>query len=81
MAAAGGASIEDLHAAANRELAGKTPISVQLVAAAVRDLMALRLLDASGGLARGSAGAISSTGSPPAGPDASSPLGVVGPDG
>jgi hypothetical protein len=44
MAAAGGASIEDLHAAANRELAGKTPISVQLVAAAVRDLMGLRLL-------------------------------------
>ena len=44
MAAAGGASIEDLHAAANRELAGTTPISVQLVAAAVRDLMALRLL-------------------------------------
>ena len=40
MAAAGGASLEDLHAAANRELAGKHPISVQLVAAAVRDLMA-----------------------------------------
>jgi hypothetical protein len=44
MAAAGGASIEDLHAAANRELAGKTAISVQLVASAVRDLMALGLL-------------------------------------
>jgi hypothetical protein len=44
MAAAGGASLEDLHAAANRELAGKVPISVQLVAEAVRDLMALRLL-------------------------------------
>ena len=53
MAAAGGASIEDLHAAANRELAGKTPISVQLVAAAVRDLMALRLLVPEEGLARG----------------------------
>ena len=44
MAAAGGASLEDLHAAANRELAGPHAISVQLVAAAVRDLMALRLL-------------------------------------
>jgi hypothetical protein len=44
MAAAGGASVEALHAAANRELAGKHPISVPLVAAAVRDLMALRLL-------------------------------------
>jgi hypothetical protein len=44
MAAAGGASLEELHAAANRELADKHPISVQLVAAAVRDLMALRLL-------------------------------------
>jgi hypothetical protein len=54
MAAAGGASIEDLHAAANRELAGKKPISVQLVAAAVRDLMALRLLRPQEGLARGS---------------------------
>ena len=44
MAAAGGAPLEDLHAAANRELAGTHQISVQLVAAAVRDLMALRLL-------------------------------------
>jgi hypothetical protein len=52
MAAAGGASIEDLHAAANRELAGQYPISVQLVAAAVRDLMALRLLVPEESLAR-----------------------------
>jgi hypothetical protein len=44
MAAAGGASLDELHAVANRELAGKYPISVQLVAAAVHDLMALRLL-------------------------------------
>jgi hypothetical protein len=43
-AAAGGASMEDLHAAANRELGGQYSISPQLVAAAVRDLMALRLL-------------------------------------
>jgi hypothetical protein len=54
MAAAGGASIEDLHAAANREIAGKTPISVQLVAAAVRDLMALRLLVPEEGIGRSS---------------------------
>jgi hypothetical protein len=54
MAAAGGASIEDLHAAANRELAGRTPISVQLVAAAVRDLLALRLLVAEEGISRSS---------------------------
>ncbi len=53
MAAAGGASIEELHAAANRELAGKWPISVQLVAAAVRDLMALRLLVPEEGVGRG----------------------------
>jgi hypothetical protein len=44
MAAAGGASMEDLHVAANRELGGEHAISPQLVAAAVRDLMALRLL-------------------------------------
>lgn len=44
MAAAGGASMEDLHAAANRELGDPHAISPQLVAAAVRDLMALRLL-------------------------------------
>jgi hypothetical protein len=44
MAAAGGASMEDLHLAANRELGGEHTISPQLVAAAVRDLMALRLL-------------------------------------
>jgi hypothetical protein len=44
MAAAGGASMEDLHVAANRELGGEYSISAQLVAAAVRDLMALRLL-------------------------------------
>jgi hypothetical protein len=44
MAAAGGASLEDLHAAAIRELPGPHPVSVQLVAAAVRDLMGLRLL-------------------------------------
>ena len=52
MAAAGGASLEDLHAAANRELADKHPISVQLVAAAVRDLMALRLLVPEHGVGR-----------------------------
>ncbi len=52
MAAAGGASLEDLHAAANRELAGQHPISVQLVAAAVRDLMGLRLLVPQEGVAR-----------------------------
>jgi hypothetical protein len=44
MAAAGGASLEELHAAVNRELAGPYPISAQLVAAAVRDLMALQLV-------------------------------------
>ena len=52
MAAAGGASLEDLHVAANRELADKHPISVQLVAAAVRDLMALRLLVPEHGVGR-----------------------------
>jgi len=52
MAAAGGASLEDLHAAANRELADQHPISVQLVAAAVRDLMALRLLVPEHGVGR-----------------------------
>ena len=44
MAAAGGATLEALHDAANRELAGRHHISVQLVAAAVRDLMAFGLL-------------------------------------
>ncbi len=44
MASAGGASMEELHAAANREMGGPKPVSVQLVAAAVRDLMALRLM-------------------------------------
>ena len=44
--------MEDLHAAANRELADKHPISVQLVAAAVRDLMALRLLVPEDGVGR-----------------------------
>jgi hypothetical protein len=44
MAAAGGATLEALHDAANRELGGRHHISVQLVAAAVRDLMALGLL-------------------------------------
>jgi hypothetical protein len=52
MAAAGGASMEDLHAAANRELGGQHPVSVQLVAAAVRDLMALRLLVPEEGVSR-----------------------------
>ena len=42
--AAGGATLEDLHTAANLELGGPHHISVQLVAAAVRDLMGLRLL-------------------------------------
>jgi hypothetical protein len=54
MAAAGGASIEDLHAAANRELADRNPISVQLVAAAASDLMALRLLVPEEGIGRSS---------------------------
>jgi hypothetical protein len=42
--AAGGATLEALHAAANLELGGPHHISVQLVAAAVRDLMGLGLL-------------------------------------
>jgi hypothetical protein len=42
--AAGGATLEALHTAANLELGGPHHISVQLVAAAVRDLMALGLL-------------------------------------
>jgi hypothetical protein len=54
MAAAGGASMEDLHTVANRELASDYPISVQLVAAAVRDLMALRLLVPQEGASRSS---------------------------
>ena len=52
MAAAGGASLEDLHIAVNRELGGRHPVSVQLVAAAVRDLMALRLLVPEEGVGR-----------------------------
>ncbi len=44
MAAAGGASLEELHLAANRQLPGQRPVSPQRVAAAVRDLMALGLL-------------------------------------
>ena len=62
-AAAGGASIESLHAAANRELAGAHHISPALVSAAVDDLLALGLLvDADrsrrrGGPAVGSVGA------------------------
>jgi hypothetical protein len=42
--AAGGATLEGLHTAANLELGGPHHISVQLVAAAVRDLMGLGLL-------------------------------------
>jgi hypothetical protein len=42
--AVGGATLEGLHAAANLELGGPHHISVQLVAAAVRDLMGLGLL-------------------------------------
>ncbi len=42
--AAGGATLEALHTAANLELGGPHHISVQLVAAAVRDLMGLGLL-------------------------------------
>ncbi len=42
--AAGGATLEALHTAANLELGGPHHISAQLVAAAVRDLMALGLL-------------------------------------
>lgn len=44
LAAAGGASLDSLHVAANRDLGGEHHVSVQLVAAAVRDLMALGLL-------------------------------------
>jgi hypothetical protein len=51
-ACAGGASMEDLHAAANRELAGQHAISAQLVAAAVRDLMALDLVVPEEGVSR-----------------------------
>ena len=42
--AVGGATLEGLHTAANLELGGPHHISVQLVAAAVRDLMGLGLL-------------------------------------
>ena len=42
--AAGGATLESLHTAANLELGGPHHISPQLVAAAVRDLMGLGLL-------------------------------------
>lgn len=42
--AAGGATLEGLHTAVNLELGGPHHISVQLVAAAVRDLMGLGLL-------------------------------------
>ena len=44
LAAAGGATLESLHAAANRELGGRYHVSVQLVSAAVHDLLALGLL-------------------------------------
>jgi hypothetical protein len=63
LAAAGGASMASLHAAANRDLAGVHHISVALVSAAVDDLLALGLLvDAGrsrrrGGPAVGSVGA------------------------
>ena len=71
--------IEDLHAAANRELAGKTPISVQLVAAAVRDLMALRLLVPEEGVGRGSHGASGAGDLADGALPARCDLGVVGP--
>ncbi len=51
--AAGGATLEALHTAANLELGGPHHISVQLVAAAVRDLMALGLLVPETGRPRG----------------------------